>query len=144
MTAVHVLNTDVLPTFEQHKAQISTILSDNGREFCGRPDRHPYELFLQLEGIAHRTTKVRRPQSNGFVERLHKTLLDEHFRIQGRKKWYESVEEMQKDLDTYLHHYNHARPHQGRNMNGRTPYKVFMAGLPKPKNAAAKSVKSAA
>lgn len=86
VTAVHVLNEDVLPFFEEHSARIETILSDNGREFCGRPDRHPYELFLQLEGIEHRTTKVRRPQSNGFVERLHRTLLDEHFRIQGRQK----------------------------------------------------------
>lgn len=133
LTAVHVLNEDVLPFFDQHDAGITTILSDNGREFCGRPDKHPYELFLQLEGIEHRTTKVRRPQSNGFVERLHRTLLDEHFRIQGRKVWYEAVDEMQKDLDTYLHHYNRERTHQGRNMNGRVPYQVFVDGLPEPK-----------
>lgn len=76
ITAVHVLNEDVLPFFEKHNAQITTVLSDNSREFCGRADQHPYELFLQLEGIEHRTTRVRRPQSNGFVERLHKTLLE--------------------------------------------------------------------
>ena len=132
VTAVHVMNNDVLPTFEAHNARITTVLSDNGREFCGRPDRHPYELFLQLEEIEHRTTKVRRPQSNGYVERLHRTLLDEHFRVMGRKKFYESVAEMQVDLDTYLKTYNTKRPHQGRNMNGRTPYKVFLDGLPKP------------
>lgn len=131
VTAVHVLNEDVLPFFEEHDARITTILSDNGREFCGRSDNHPYELFLQLEEIEHRTTKVRRPQSNGFVERLHRTLLDEHFRIVGRTKWYESVESMQEDLDVYLQHYNTERPHQGRGMNGRTPYQVFMDGLPK-------------
>jgi len=131
VTAVHVLNNDVLPFFEAHHARVSTILSDNGREFCGRPDRHPYELFLQLEGIEHRTTKVRRPQSNGFVERLHRTLLDEHFRIMGRKKWYESVEAMQKDLDEYLTQYNTKRPHQGRNMKGGTPEKVFKEGRTK-------------
>lgn len=45
-----------------------------GREFCGRPDRHPYEPFLQLEGIEHRKTRVKRPQSNGIVERFHRTL----------------------------------------------------------------------
>ena len=33
---------------EAHEARVYTILSDNGREFCGRPDHHPYELFLQL------------------------------------------------------------------------------------------------
>ncbi|BCS55725.1 hypothetical protein GSbR_03290 [Geobacter sp. SVR] len=54
-----------------------------------RYDHHPYELFLQLEEIEHRTTKVRRPQSSGFVERLHKTLLDEHFHVMGRTTWYE-------------------------------------------------------
>jgi len=129
LTAVHVLNTDVLPFFETHSAEIKTILSDNGREFCGRPDRHPYELFLQLEGIEHKTTRVGRPQSNGFVERLHRTLLDEHFRVKGRQKWYESVEEMQKDLDAYLAFYNQKRPHQGRGMNGRTPEQAFKDGL---------------
>src|SRR5690606_18225705 len=110
LTAVHVLNNDVLPHFEEHGVRIETILSDNGREYCGRPDSHPFELFLQLEGIEHRTTRVGRPQSNGFVERLHRTLLDEHFRIAGRTTWYESVEQMQGDLEKYLHHYNHERP----------------------------------
>ncbi len=106
VTSVHVLNETVLPFFEAHEARVYTILSDNGREFCGRPDHHPYELFLQLEGIEHRTTKVRRPQSNGFIKRLHRTLLDEHFLIKGRTTWYESVEQMQTDLDSYLEHYN--------------------------------------
>lgn len=144
VTAVHVLNEDVLPFFEQHGAGITTILSDNGREFCGRPDRHPYELFLQLEGIEHRTTKVRRPQSNGFVERLHRTLLDEHFRLKGRTKWYEGVEEMQKDLDVYLKEYNLKRSHQGRNMKGRTPYQVFVEELPKSGKEAKIEIKKAA
>ena len=129
VSAVHVMHNDVLPTFEAKDARITTVLSDNGREFCGRPDRHPYELFLQLEEIEHRTTKVKRPQSNGYVGRLHRTLLDEHFRVMGRKKWYETIEEMQKDLDVYLVHYNTKRPHQGRNMKGRTPHKVFIDGL---------------
>lgn len=131
VTSVHLLNTDILPFFEKHNLSITTILSDNGREFCGRPDKHPYELFLQLEDIEHRTTKVARPQSNGFVERLHRTLLDEHFRIMGRKKFYESLDEMQKDLEVYLLHYNTKRPHQGRNMNGGTPYQMFLQGIPK-------------
>lgn len=142
VTAVHALNADVLPFFEKQKVKVQTILSDNGREFCGRPDKHPYELFLQLEEIDHRTTKVRRPQSNGFIERLHRTLLDEHFRVMGRKKFYESVAEMQDDLDLYLTHYNNKRPHQGRGMKGRTPAQVFRSG--KPKNQGGEPPKKAA
>jgi len=38
---------------------------------------------------------------------------------------------MQTDLDIYLKYYNEKRPHQGRNMNGKTPYTVFKKGLPK-------------
>ena len=129
LTAVQTLNNHVLPFFDEHRARVDTILSDNGREFCGRPDKHPYELFLQLEEIEHRTTKVRRPQSNGFVERLHRTLLDEHFRLKGREKFYETVGEMQVDLDAYLVRYNTKRPHQGRGMNGKTPLQAFKKGL---------------
>ena len=113
ITAVHALNEDVLPFFEQHRMRIETVLSDTGREFCGRPDRHPYELFLQLEEIEHRRAPVGPSQSKGFVERLHRTLLDEYFRIKCRTKWYETLLEMKQDLQTYLAHYNRKRPHQG-------------------------------
>ena len=122
VTAVHTLNNFILPFFDEHNAKVKTLLTDNGREYCGREDQHPFELFLQLEEIEHRTTKVRRPQSNGFVERMHRTLLDEHFRVAGRTTFYESVDQMQNDLDVYLNYYNTQRAHQGRNMDGRTPF----------------------
>ena len=115
-----------------------------GREFCGRPDRHPYELFLQLEKIEHRTTKVRARESNGFVERLHRTLLDEHFRVMGRKKFSDSIEAMQKDLDAYLVRYNTERHHQGRGMKGGTPADVFVRCLPKPRTSKEEKMTKAA
>ena len=130
VTAVQILNDHALPFFEKDHANVQTILSDNGREYCGRPDKHPYELFLQLEEIKHRTTKVGRPQSTGFIERFHPTLLEEHLRIKGRTTWYETLEEMQNDLDGYLETYSTCRPHRGRGMAGRTPYEVFKAGIP--------------
>jgi transposase InsO family protein len=130
--AVAVLHNDVLPFYEKFDLPVKAVLTDNGREFCGRPDQHPYELFLQLEDIEHRTTRVKRPQSNGIVERFHRTLLDEHFRVEGRRTWFETIEEMQTVLDDYLVGYNRRRPHQGRGMNGRTPATAFLEGLPKP------------
>ncbi len=134
LTAVHLLNNDILPFFEENKVPIQTVLSD-GREFCDRPDKHPYELFLQLEGIEHRITQVRRPQSNGYLERFHRTLLDEHLPIQGRKTWYEDLPQLQTDLDAFLKTYNNDRPHQGRGMKGRTPATVFAAGIkPQPES----------
>ncbi|MDM5055498.1 IS481 family transposase, partial [Aeromonas dhakensis] len=35
----------------------------------------------------------------------------------------------QTDLDSYLEHYNNQRPHQGRMMEGQTPYSMFKKGL---------------
>jgi hypothetical protein len=43
----------VLPTFEAHATKIDAVLSDNGREFCGRADRHPYELYPQLVSVTN-------------------------------------------------------------------------------------------
>ena len=55
---------------------------------------------------------------------------------------------MQKNLNGYLETYNTRRPHRDRDMEGRTPYEVFKAGIPrKPrarKPAAGKEVKTAA
>ena len=51
VTAVQVLNNHVLPFFEEQRVKIRTILTDNGREYCGRPDRHLYEPFLQFEDL---------------------------------------------------------------------------------------------
>ena len=73
----------------------------------------------------------RRPQSNGLVERFHRTLLKEHLHNQGRTKFYGTLEEMQKDLEEYLVRYNAQRPHQGLNMKRRTPAQAFREGLPK-------------
>ncbi len=115
-------------TIELNNEQIR-LLERFSSEFCGRPGHHPYEQFLQLEGIEHRTIKVRWPQSNVFIERLHRTLLDEHFRIKGRTIWYESVGQMQTDLDSYLEDCNNQRPHQGRMMEGQTSYSMFKKGL---------------
>jgi len=74
---------------------------------------------------------VRRPQSNGFIERFHRTLLNKHLRPSGRTT-YESVEEMQSALDLYLRSNNTERTHRGRGMKGRTPEQVFFASLPQP------------
>ena len=119
--AAVVLHNDVLPFYRQQSLPIQAVLTDNGREFCGRDD-HPYELYLALNDIKHRCTQVRRPQTNGFVERFHRTVLDEFFRTAFRTTMYETVEALQTDLDTWLQHYNHLRPHQGYRNLGKRPF----------------------
>ena len=77
--AALVVHNDVLPFYQAHDLPLKAILTDNGREFCGT-EAHPYELYLALNDIEHRRTKVRSPQTNGFIERFNRTALDEFFR----------------------------------------------------------------
>ena len=86
---------------------------------------HLYEIFLELNDIEHHTTQVGNPRTNGFVERFNRTLLDEFFRTCFRKKLYASVEELQVDLDHWMHHYNYERPHRGYCNMGRRPIETF-------------------
>jgi len=117
--AVAVLHNEVLPFYQQRQPPVKAVLTDNGREYCGTPV-HPFELYLALNDIEHRRTKVRSPKTNGFVERFNGTILDEFFRKAFREQFFESVEALQKALDVWLHHYNTERPHRGyRNMGGR-------------------------
>jgi len=129
ITACDVLHDRVLPFYDRIGVTVGAVLTDNGREFCGKPEQHPYELLLAVEGIQHRTTKVRSPRTNGFVERMNRTLLDECFRVQGRTKWYVAVEEIQADLDVFMAFYNFERTHQGYRVAGRTPAKALFDGL---------------
>ena len=63
ITACDLLYDRVLPFYETLGVPVGAILTDNGREFCGRPEIHPYELLAAVEGIERRTTKVRSPRN---------------------------------------------------------------------------------
>jgi transposase InsO family protein len=124
--AVAVLHNDVLPFYRNLDLPVGAILTDNGREFCGT-ERHPYELYLDLNGLEHRRTRVRTPRTNGFVERFNGTVLDEFFRVKMRETFYETVDALQADLDAWLVHYNTERPHLGYRNMGRRPIETVMS-----------------
>ncbi len=119
--AVAVLHNEALPFYKEHGIDVQTVLTDNGREYCGTA-AHPYELYLELCEIEHRKTQLRRPQSNGFVERFLRTVKEEFFEEAFLKKLYLSVEMLQQDLDAWLRFYNYERPHRGYRNMGRRPF----------------------
>jgi transposase InsO family protein len=126
ITAADLLNDKVLPFYEEHQVALQRVLTDRGTEFCGTHDRHEYELYLAVENIDHSRTKAKSPQTNGICERLHKTMLDEFYRIAFRKKIYDNITILQQDLDAWLMEYNFERPHQGRYCFGKTPMQTFL------------------
>lgn len=128
ITAADIVYDRVLPFYASEGLAVEAFLTDRGKEYVGKPDEHPYELLLALNEISHRLTKVGTPRTNGFVERFNRTVLDEFFREAFRKKFYSSVDELQKDLDKWVRHYNNDRPHRGYRNQGRKPYETFTLG----------------
>jgi transposase InsO family protein len=127
-TTADTLYDRVLPFYQSHGLPVQAILTDNGTEYKGRPMIHLYEIFLELNDIEHRNTKVANPRTNGFVERFNRTVLDEFFRTAFREKLFESLETLQQDLDNWLNYYNYERPHRGYRNQGRRPIETFELG----------------
>lgn len=131
ITASDILNDRVLPFYDDHGVGVEHLLTDNGREFCGRELHHPFEIFLALNQIDHRRTKVRTPETNGFAERFHRTVQEEFFGVAFRKTFFESLDQLQNDLDAYVTFYNRERAHQGYRTQGLTAYHAFLEGRKK-------------
>lgn len=128
ITSADLLNDKVLPLFESYDMSIIRMLTDRGTEYCGKVDKHDYQLFLAINDIEHTKTKAASPQTNGICERFHRTILNEFYQVTFRKKIYSSLEELQQDLDDWLYYYNHQRTHQGKMCCGRTPINTLLDG----------------
>jgi transposase InsO family protein len=113
-----------------YEVPLNRILTERGTEYWGSPESHEYELYVAVENIDHPRTKVKSPQTNGLVERLHKTMLNEFYRLTFRKKIYPTLAELPTDLDEWLRYYNEERVHQGRWCYGRTPMQTFLETIP--------------
>jgi Transposase and inactivated derivatives len=88
---------------------VTAVMTDNGA--CYRS-----HVFRDALGtIKHKWTKPYRPQTNGKVERFNRTLAAEWAYATA----YANEAERTAAYETWLHHYNHHRPHTG--IGGRTP-----------------------
>ena len=130
IVAADLLNDRVIPFYEEHHLKLLRILTDRGTEYCGAREHHEYQLYLTIEDIDHTKTKTKSPQTNGICERFHRTLQEEFFWVAFRKKIYQSIDDLQTDLDEWIHYYNHERTHTGKYCFGKTPYQTLMDSIP--------------
>jgi transposase InsO family protein len=103
--------------------QLERVLSDNGNEFGRRSfaDRLP-------PGVAHTRIRSGRPQTNGHVEPLQRTILEECRRPAFARFLQVRYSGLKRHLDSYLRYYNHERAHTGRITRGRTPTELIYPG----------------
>lgn len=101
-TAIGVLERAVA-WFAEHGVTVERVLSDNGscyRSYAWR------DACAELD-IVHKRTRPYRPQTNGKIERFHRTLGDGW----AYARFYDSTEQRNIALPGWLHFYNHHRAH---------------------------------
>jgi transposase InsO family protein len=89
--------------FTSRGITIHRVLSDNGSAYRSRLWRDT----LTAAGVTVKKTRPYRPQTNGKVERYHRTLTDEWLYAHP----YTSEADRQAALPNWLHMYNHHRAH---------------------------------
>jgi len=99
------------------------ITTDNGSEFRNAK----FDEALQEPGASHTLIHPGRPQSNGFVERVQRTILEECWKPAFARYLVPKYMGLRRELERYLEYYNYERTHNGRLTQGRTPAQVLGA-----------------
>jgi len=89
--------------FAARGVTVQAVLSDNGS--CYRSNT--WRDTCRDLGITHRRTRPYRPQTNGKIERFHRTLADGW----AYSKHYNTEKSRRAALPAWLHYYNHHRQH---------------------------------
>ena len=97
--------------------RLREVTTDNGSEFRARE----FGAAVKEVGARQRRIKAGRPNSNGCVERLQLTILEECWRPAFARSLAPRTTALAKDLDEYLTYFNFDRAHTGRLTKGRVP-----------------------
>jgi transposase InsO family protein len=97
--------------------RLERVLTDNGSEFRSA------EFGTTLGELGARQSFIRagRPATNGAVERVQRTILEECWRPSFARSLVPKLHGLSRDLAAYLRYYNEERAHTGRLTAGRTP-----------------------
>jgi transposase InsO family protein len=100
--------------------RLKVVTTDNGGEFRALP----FRATVAKLGAEHRFIHAGRPQTNGCVERVQRTILEECWRPAFARSLVPDFTSLRRDLARYLHYFNEQRAHIGRHTRGRTPWEV--------------------
>jgi transposase InsO family protein len=93
------------------------VTTDNGSEFTNQD----FGKAVENASGRHRRIKAGRPTSNGCVERVQPTILEECRKASFARSLVPKLTALRRDLHEYLHYYNTDRAHTGRHTHGRIP-----------------------
>ncbi len=105
-----------------HGWRLERVLTDNGSEFRSSTFGHTIHDL----GATQTFIRAGRPATNGAVERVQRTILEECWRPAFARSLVPKLTGLGRDLAGYLAFYNHERAHTGRLTAGRTPYETLV------------------
>jgi putative transposase len=88
---------------EKFPGEHPRLISDNGPQFIAKD----FKEFIRITGMSHVRTSPYYPQSNGKIERFHKTIKGECIRVLVPL----SLDDARRIVADYVEHYNHVRLH---------------------------------
>jgi transposase InsO family protein len=102
VTAIGVLHR-AIEWFAEQGVTVERVLSDNGSAYKS----YAWRDACAALGVTHKRTRPYRPQTNGKIERFHRTLADGW----AYARFYGSETERREALPAWIHFYNHHRTH---------------------------------
>jgi hypothetical protein len=121
MNGVDILESRVVPFFERQGVAIKEIHTRRTNEYCGLPPRHPFETFLAASHIEHFLMDQSSQPYNYLCDKFYRFLLKEFFPLALRKHFQVSLDEMQRDLDTFVDAYNAMQMKRSSNLQAVAP-----------------------
>lgn len=113
-----VLARRVAADLAEHGWDLARVTVDGGNEFKG-------EFTATITRLGADLVRVHRPQSNGCVERVQQTILNECWRPAFARHLIPKYTGLRHDLERYLRYYNTDRAHTGRNNRGQIPLTIL-------------------
>ena len=102
--------------------RLERALTDNGQEFRSSG----FGDALREVGAVQTRIHPGRPTSNGSVERVQRTILEECWRPSFARSLVPKLGGLERDLEHYLAYYNTERAHTGRYTQGHTPWQTLV------------------
>lgn len=108
----------------RHYGLPQALLTDNGAAFVGSASDLGLS-FLRIRlyklGVKHYTGRPRHPQTQGKVERFHRTLKED---LLERIRFQDHLD-AQHQIDRWVERYNHYRPHEA--LGGKVPARCYQS-----------------
>jgi transposase InsO family protein len=105
-----------------HGWRLERVLTDNGSEFRSSD----FGDTIRELGATQTFIRPGRPMTNGAVERVQRTILEECWRPAFAHSLVPKIGGLARDLESYLRYYDEERAHTGRYTQGRTPWQTLI------------------